>query len=518
LQQAQSYERDGNEQDAYLFYLRHALLVMEKLSAHPDLKLPENKDAWKKMGNDLKANMSKMELLKPGIQRRHEEYLQMVAKRREEREQWAQKHQKSAGESGLVDELDQLSLDSSGRRSGQYDYGNRQELDPGENRDLAVKLAHRELRIRGYTSPNDQAKRSSGSWRSRRKRLSGTHDGSDDELSKQIQQVGSRGMQHLNVRSPRDQRQTAARTTSGHRTPHYPTVPKKISNDSSYYGAIPPVASSSQDKTGSYSSSSTLPPSRPPKDYFQARGPPVPEKILTPSPPPYAVEAPDTGIAELDSRDYSFKPTAFTENGAPLRTVFINPKLRNRFLTIALPNTERNLETCGILCGTLISNAFFISKLVIPEQESTSDTCDTVNEGALFDYCDSENLMTLGWIHTHPTQTCFMSSRDLHTHGGYQVQLAESIAIVCAPRRDPSYRLPALLSVAAANVSLLRWGVFRLTDPPGLKTILNCRQTGLFHPHGEDNVYTDALKPGHVWELPLLDFDVVDLRPGNSWL
>jgi STAM-binding protein len=90
------------------------------------------------------------------------------------------------------------------------------------------------------------------------------------------------------------------------------------------------------------------------------------------------------------------------------------------------------------LCGRLVSNAFFVSKLVIPEQESTSDTCDTVNEGALFDYCDSENLMTLGWIHTHPTQTCFLSSRDLHTHSGYQVQLAESIAIVCAPRHQPS--------------------------------------------------------------------------------
>jgi STAM-binding protein len=97
-----------------------------------------------------------------------------------------------------------------------------------------------------------------------------------------------------------------------------------------------------------------------------------------------------------------------------------------------------NLETCGILCGTLISNALFISRLVIPEQESTSDTCETTNEGALFDYCDSEDLMVLGWIHTHPTQTCFMSSRDLHTHCGYQVMMPESIAIVCAPSTEPS--------------------------------------------------------------------------------
>jgi hypothetical protein len=31
-------------------------------------------------------------------------------------------------------------------------------------------------------------------------------------------------------------------------------------------------------------------------------------------------------------------------------------------------------------------------------------------------------------------------------------------------------------------------------------------------------VYTDALQPGHVREVENLPFDVVDLRPGSSWL
>lgn len=91
-----------------------------------------------------------------------------------------------------------------------------------------------------------------------------------------------------------------------------------------------------------------------------------------------------------------------------------------------------------------------------------------------------------------------MSSRDLHTHGGYQVQLAESIAIVCAPSKTPDV------------------GVFRLTDPPGLKTILGCRATGLFHPHDVDNIYCDATRPGHVAELEGLEFELVDLRPKGS--
>lgn len=192
---------------------------------------------------------------------------------------------------------------------------------------------------------------------------------------------------------------------------------------------------------------------------------------------------------------FTFKPSAYLENGAPLRTVFLPPKLRSQFLTLAASNTRRNLETCGILCGTLISNALFISRLLIPEQTSTSDTCETVNESAIFDYCDSEDLMVLGWIHTHPTQTCFMSSRDLHTHCGYQVMLPESIAIVCAPSKSPD------------------WGIYRLTDPPGLKSVLNCTQSGLFHPHAEENIYTDALRPGHVFEAEGLEFETVDLRP-----
>lgn len=133
---------------------------------------------------------------------------------------------------------------------------------------------------------------------------------------------------------------------------------------------------------------------------------------------------------------FEFKPSAHLENGSPLRTIFLPPDLRHRFLAVAEPNTRANLETCGILCGTLISNALFVSKLVIPEQKSTSDTCETINENLLFDHVDGEDLMVLGWIHTHPTQTCFMSSRDLHTHCGYQVMMPESIAIVCAPSKN----------------------------------------------------------------------------------
>ena len=58
-----------------------------------------------------------------------------------------------------------------------------------------------------------------------------------------------------------------------------------------------------------------------------------------------------------------------------------------------------------------------------------------------------------------------------------------------------------------------RWGVFRLTDPPGVKTILACKERALFHPHPTAaELYTDAMRPGHVVAVEEMEFEVIDLR------
>lgn len=44
-----------------------------------------------------------------------------------------------------------------------------------------------------------------------------------------------------------------------------------------------------------------------------------------------------------------------------------------------------------------------------------------LNEEEIFDVQDKRSLYPLGWIHTHPTQSCFLSSVDVHTQCGYQV-------------------------------------------------------------------------------------------------
>lgn len=156
---------------------------------------------------------------------------------------------------------------------------------------------------------------------------------------------------------------------------------------------------------------------------------------------------------------------AHTQRGDALRRVVVPKDLTFRFLRLAESNTSRGLETCGVLCGRLTRDELSVSHVVIPKQSSGPDFCDMENVEELFSFQDQQNLLTLGWIHTHPTQTAFLSSVDLHTHCSFQLMLPEAIAIVCAPRHNDS-------------------GVFRLTAP-GITEVSRCRLKG-FHPHSKD--------------------------------
>ncbi|ETV82773.1 hypothetical protein, variant 1 [Aphanomyces astaci] len=122
-----------------------------------------------------------------------------------------------------------------------------------------------------------------------------------------------------------------------------------------------------------------------------------------------------------------------------VRHMAIPSSLVAEFTRLAASNTSRlpyGVETCGILAGSLKDQRLSITTLIIPKQEGSSDTCIMTHEEDLFEYCIQHDLLTLGWIHTHPSQTCFLSSVDIHTQCGFQSMLSEAIAIVVAPR-DP---------------------------------------------------------------------------------
>jgi len=112
------------------------------------------------------------------------------------------------------------------------------------------------------------------------------------------------------------------------------------------------------------------------------------------------------------------------------------------------------------LAGKLQKNQLIITTVIIPEQKGTANTCVTAEEEKLIAVQDKNKLITLGWIHTHPSQTCFLSSVDLHTHFSYQVMTPEAIAIVLAPSKIPNYGAFVITSTGMAELSGCNRGGF----------------------------------------------------------
>jgi STAM-binding protein len=426
--------------------MRYAALVADKLSEHPAARLPENRSALKAVQKTLPEVLNRLEMLKPRIEMRYNSWQKTLERRKEtaaalegERPPSRSRQEYSFSDPAVA--------------------GNNMTLAAAENSELAVKMAHKEIRRRdavrlasrhpGASSEKEQERRTAGLWDDWEAALSqnGRHSSLHDDQIRLDMEASRRRLdsQHdislegLGLRPPKgpprnvrpEQRfgEKSDLRQSSHTEYRYPSIAKSqplTSQNNEYDSQARPKSPRR----------ASLPP-KPPKERLDSSVSPVlpprrPEKLTT-----EPVNLPPVSNSGGPS-SYTFAPSAYLENGNPLRTVFLPPTLREQFLAHAASNTRRNLETCGMLCGTLMSNALFISKVVIPEQESTSDTCETINESAFFDYCAAEDLMVLGWIHTHPTQTCFMSSRDLHTHCGYQIMMPESIAIVCAPSKTPS--------------------------------------------------------------------------------
>ncbi|KAI1453648.1 hypothetical protein F4805DRAFT_442632 [Annulohypoxylon moriforme] len=504
-QEGRIYLQDGNFAQAYLLYFRYLTLLLKCLPSHPDAKSQEGKRALTEINKSVPDIVLNLEKIKPIIKQEYDEWNVSEARRQKQlREKRRADHIKSP--STYEEHTAQDPALSSSNRL----------LDAGDNQDLAVELARNEIRRRdanrkatrraNVPPEEEQIRRTAGFWDHWTDDLA-NRQAEDEELFRRQMESTRRELDRSDV----PQKESHSSVTHGHSSYRYPSITK---SEPVQYEALQPYRKPSP---------SPQPP-RPPKEglirqlesnssHVPALTPELPAEApiyrernpLLPTPPPKEYEDPpippkvhkDPPLPPKKQQRLTFKPAAYLESGEPIRSIFLPSQLRRQFLSIASENTRRGLEMCGILCGTAVNNALFVRCLLIPEQNCTSDTCETENEGSMFEYCMNEDLLVLGWIHTHPTQTCFMSSRDLHTQSGYQVMLPESIAIVCAPRFQPSY------------------GIFRLTHPPGLDHILNCKQSATFHPHSVDNLYTKAQHPpGHVYETDRLEFYVHDLRPG----
>uniref|UniRef100_A0A182J5F6 MPN domain-containing protein n=1 Tax=Anopheles atroparvus TaxID=41427 RepID=A0A182J5F6_ANOAO len=209
----------------------------------------------------------------------------------------------------------------------------------------------------------------------------------------------------------------------------------------------------------------------------------------------YASGLPGTGLL-LPGADKRFDRSLKPQPVAPavptvtgFRSIVVPTNTMMKFLEQAGANTAANLETCAILAGSLTQAKFTITHVIFPKQSGTADSCNTMNEEEIAVVQDRHNLITLGWIHTHPSQTAFLSSVDLHTHCSYQLMLEEAIAIVCSPKYQET-------------------GFFNLT-PFGMDSISQCRLTG-FHPHPSGQpLFAEAQ---HIILSDAVTIKVIDLR------
>ncbi|KAK5662214.1 hypothetical protein OQA88_8119 [Cercophora sp. LCS_1] len=486
--EAQVAFREEDMATAYIFLMRYSLLVVQHLRSHPEAKTPEAKRAMKPLVDRVRVVLEILEQMRPQLERSYKEWEALRTSARER--SGSQSRQRSSSQSS-----------TRARKGSVSGWGGSKVLDPVEHKDLAVELAKKEMsrrkKLPGLSAEEVSRRRTAGIWSLPKPAPSPSfQEMPDEELRKQMEATRRQLDRNHNIHED----ETHDRGSDHVRVGSYNYPPINKSSNFQYAPTPPPSQPGARSQ-----------PPRPPKESLDQSwpavipsAPPLPEKplayeALPPPPPPYSPKPdletppipPKHAAGTVKEKRTTFKPIKLLENGTPIRPVFLPATLRTKFLQLAADNTRRKVEMCGLLCGTTVNGGIFVTTLLIPEQICTPDTCETQNEEATLEYCVANDIYQIGWIHTHPTQSCFMSSRDIHTHAYYQTSFPEAIAIVCAPRHG-------------------EFGTFRLTNPPGLEHILACNDRQAFHPHSIDNIYTTA---DHVIETNDLDYEVYDLRP-----
>ncbi|MES1914380.1 MAG: hypothetical protein MHM6MM_006463, partial [Cercozoa sp. M6MM] len=140
---------------------------------------------------------------------------------------------------------------------------------------------------------------------------------------------------------------------------------------------------------------------------------------------------PSNPYASFSPHDTAASGTVSEVDNIKLQPVHLPASLASVFLNAAAENTTKDVETCGVLGAVLEDGIYKVDRLVLPPQTGDANSCEQLDETAVLR--GMQERVVVGWIHTHPSQTAFLSSVDVHTQYGYQVQLAEAVGVVCAP-------------------------------------------------------------------------------------
>eukprot|EP00347_Sterkiella_histriomuscorum_P022455 403338424 len=180
-----------------------------------------------------------------------------------------------------------------------------------------------------------------------------------------------------------------------------------------------------------------------------------------------------------------------------LRTMYCPLEIVEAFIQIANINTAKKLETCAILAGSEMNDALIIDTLIIPSQEGHVDHCYMTDEIQLFEAQIEHKVMTLGWIHTHPQYSLFLSSVDLHNQMGYQMQMPEAVAIVYSPIESARYKTFRVKDSRVNEIQKCKLsGFHEHKDPTGLPAYEECKHI-VYIRASENNVKVKTLDLRH---------------------
>jgi STAM-binding protein len=181
--------------------------------------------------------------------------------------------------------------------------------------------------------------------------------------------------------------------------------------------------------------------------------------------------------------------------------MYIPASLPAVFADLASPHTAVDLECGGTLWGVACDDGSFkITTLVLPPQspsdidinffaplDAASDSPELNAMAAEVQQAlNARGLVIGGWIHTHPTQTCFLSSVDLHC----QVDVFGDLS-----------GLPANVSRIALVVAPLHTIAAYVMTDAGTSSIRSCSQGQTFHLHKQhEHVSYDSKADSPPWE------------------
>ena len=85
---------------------------------------------------------------------------------------------------------------------------------------------------------------------------------------------------------------------------------------------------------------------------------------------------------------------------------------------------------------------------------------------------------------------------------------------MCVHRPKPQSKFVFKIFKFTYKIFIKSFGIFRLTDPPGLEIITNCQHPSAFHPHPENvPIYRELKGPdSHAQLNSDLHLEVIDLR------